>query len=111
MLDYVFLEEAEPDFDDAVAYLNDNYPAITDSFIKAVEDAINDIREFSGWWPVWPEAEDWPEWDEVPKPQSHRLKDYDYRIVYVVIDDIVIIIAVASTKREPGYWRTRVKSL
>jgi len=63
MLDYVFLEEAETDFDDAVAYLNINYPAITESFIIAVKDAINDIREFPGWWPVWPETEDWPEWE------------------------------------------------
>ena len=33
---------------------------------------------------------------------------FPYRIVYFVEDDLLTVVAVAHSKRRPGYWRDRV---
>ena len=38
-----------------------------------------------------------------------RLKRYPYHVVYVVHDGTVFVVAVACTRREPGYWRHRLE--
>ncbi len=36
------------------------------------------------------------------------VKKFPFRIVYRVVDDGVLIVAVANAKRRLGYWRNRV---
>ena len=36
------------------------------------------------------------------------VNEFPFRIVYRVVDDGVLIVAVAHAKRRPGYWRDRV---
>lgn len=43
-----------------------------------------------------------------PDIRSAKVKRFPYRIVYVVIDDAIDVIAVAHAKRRPGYWRRRL---
>ena len=36
------------------------------------------------------------------------LRRFSYGIVYVVVDDVLWIVAVAHNRRRPGYWQGRV---
>ena len=37
------------------------------------------------------------------------LRKFPFSIVYAVVSDLVLIVAVAHGSREPGYWRPRVQ--
>jgi toxin ParE1/3/4 len=41
---------------------------------------------------------------------QHRacsLIDFPYQIIYRVVGDVMVVIAVAHTSRRPGYWKRR----
>jgi toxin ParE1/3/4 len=41
---------------------------------------------------------------------QHRacsLVDFPYQIIYRVVGDVMVVIAVAHTSRRPGYWKRR----
>ncbi len=38
-----------------------------------------------------------------------KLIGFPYNIVYVIRGDVVFIIAIAHHRRQPGYWRTRLR--
>ena len=52
----------------------------------------------------------WPGWDREPVVRSKGVSDFPYRVVYFAADDLLMIVAVAHSKRRPGYWRDRVES-
>lgn len=35
-------------------------------------------------------------------------RGFPYRVIYFARDDLLMIVAVAHTKRRPGYWRERL---
>ncbi|MGQ0847085.1 MAG: type II toxin-antitoxin system RelE/ParE family toxin [Sporichthyaceae bacterium] len=41
--------------------------------------------------------------------RSAPVRRFPYRIVYLVHDDAIRVLAVAHTRREPRYWRDRVE--
>jgi len=50
----------------------------------------------------------WPGWDREATVRSKGVTDFPYRIVYFVREDLLTILAVAHSKRRPGYWRDRI---
>jgi plasmid stabilization system protein ParE len=38
-----------------------------------------------------------------------RLRGYPYAVVYQLLEDSLVVIAVAHTSRRSGYWRSRLK--
>ena len=77
-------------------------------FANAVSQAVTGVGEWPEAFPVWEDALTWPEWAEMPAIRSHRVTGYDFRIFYFAQPTIISILAVASTRRKPGYWRARV---
>jgi len=43
-----------------------------------------------------------------PDVRSAKVMRFPYRVVYVVVDDRIDVIAVAHAKRRPGIWRRRL---
>ena len=39
-----------------------------------------------------------------------RVRRFPYQVVYLVIDDDIVVIAIAHDRRQPGYWMSRVES-
>jgi hypothetical protein len=37
------------------------------------------------------------------------LRRFPFGVIYVVVDDIVWVVAVAHARRRPGYWRDRAR--
>ena len=44
-----------------------------------------------------------------PRTRQHQLHRFPYAIVYQVRDDEIVIVAVAHLRRQPRYWRGRIK--
>ena len=42
--------------------------------------------------------------------RSKGVNGFPYRVVYFVAGEQLVVVAVAHTKRRPGYWRDRVRS-
>ena len=36
------------------------------------------------------------------------VKRFPYQVIYLLSDDTIVVVAVAHTRRRPGYWRDRV---
>lgn len=113
MMDYRYLDEAKAEEIDHLIHLDRATfnTSAGDRFEQAVQHAITSIRENPEAWPIFDNASDWPEWDGLPIPRSHGVPKHRYRVIYVVLNDEVVIIAIASTWRKPGYWRDRINSL
>jgi len=43
--------------------------------------------------------------------RRYRLNRFPYGIIYAVVEDEVVVIAIAHLHREPGYWRARLQDL
>ena len=74
-----------------------------DRFEADVLAAVRAVSDMPAAWPEWPGS------DRGPIVRSKGVTDFPYRVVYVAGDDVLMILAVAHTKRIPGYWRHRVE--
>jgi len=43
--------------------------------------------------------------------QEFHLDVFKFTIVYILLNDIIYIIAVAPQRKKPGYWKSRLKDL
>lgn len=91
-----FLEPAQHELDDAIEYFNAEVPALGQAFLLETLAALERIHQFPHGWHLLSE-----------NSRRCRLSRFPYGIIYTVIDDEIIIIAVAHLHREPGYWQQR----
>ena len=67
-------------------------------FTRAVRAAFNLIARFPEAWSAYPKR---------PGVRRFAMKRYPFVIVYRELADEIRVLAVAATKRRPGYWRGR----
>jgi hypothetical protein len=93
-----FLEIAQIELDETVAYYNTESIGLGDIFLLEVLNAIERIKHF-------PEA--WhPFSNNTRRCQLHR---FPYGIIYQILDTEILIIAIAHLHRKPDYWKDRIK--
>ena len=103
-LAFDFHSEAEAEFAADVEWYDDREFGVGGRFADAVRAAIDATLDAPAAWAIW------PGWDREPVVRSKGVNDFPYRVVYFVEGDLVTILAVAHSKRRPGYWRDRVAS-
>lgn len=54
---------------------------------------------------AWPPL---PAWNEDTLVRSKGASGFPHSVVYFVEDDLLTVLAVAHSKRRPGYWRDRI---
>ncbi|MGQ0467729.1 MAG: type II toxin-antitoxin system RelE/ParE family toxin [Sporichthyaceae bacterium] len=96
--------EAQAEFDAGIDWYEDRAFGLGDRFELDVLIAVDASVEDPGAWAKW------PGWDREPVVRSKGVHDFPYRVVYFVQDDLLTVVAIAHTKRRPGYWRERVGS-
>lgn len=96
--------EAEAEFDAAIDWYDERELGLGDRFEVHVLGAVDDSAGTPEAWPVWPGL------DIQPVVRSKGVTDFPFRVVYFLDDDLLMIVAVAHSKRRPGYWRERVPS-
>ncbi|HMR48249.1 MAG TPA: type II toxin-antitoxin system RelE/ParE family toxin [Arachnia sp.] len=95
--------EARAEFDADIDWHDDREVGLGDRFEDEVLVALDASVAAPEAWAVW------PGWDREPVVRSKRVREFPYRVVYFVQDDQLTIVAVAHTKRRPGYWQGRIK--
>lgn len=101
-LAFEFHPEAETEFDADVFWFEDRETGLGLRFRTQVGVAIDAAAEDPGAWAVW------PNWEREPLVRSKGVTGFPYRVIYFVHDNRLTIVAVAHSKRRPGYWRERV---
>jgi plasmid stabilization system protein ParE len=100
MKDYEFLEPAQIELEEEVKYYNAQQPGLGYDFAKEVADTLARILRY-------PEA-----WTKLSKRTRRcRTKRFPYGVFYQITGDKILIVAVGHLRREPSYWRNRVKSI
>jgi plasmid stabilization system protein ParE len=85
------------EFRDARRWYALRSPLAAQRFIDAVDHAVQRIAGAPDRWPVYQGPHLWV-----------RLQRFPYVLYYRVIDpDEVLIVALAHSRRRPGYWRRR----
>lgn len=98
MKPYRFVEEADAEFQEQIRYFDAQLTGLGDKFIDDVEATIALIRQYP---------------DSGAQLSAHvrkrRLRVFRYNVVYVNDPVEIIVVAVASHYRRPGYWRNRLR--
>ncbi len=100
MRSYDFLEPAQIELEEEVRYFNEREKDLGYEFAKEVANTISRILKY-------PEA-----WTKLSKRTRRcRTRRFPYGVIYQIRGDKKLIVAVAHLRREPWYWRARVKSI
>ena len=92
------LAVAEQELDDAISHYNEESAGLGDAFLLETLAALDRIRKY-------PEA-----WHPLGRQiRRCRLRRFPYGLIYALDEGDVLILALAHTSREPGYWRDRLK--
>ena len=92
-----FLDLAESELDEAIAYFNRQVAGLGDRFQREVEATVALITEYP----------------EIGSPitkrvRKFRVRKFKHKVIYVFDGAEIIIIAVAHHKKRPRYWRRRI---
>jgi len=94
---YEFLPEARAEFEQAVAHYDQCGLGLGDEFTDEVEAAIQRILN---------QPEAWSNYHHATRRCLARR--FPYGVVYQIHPNLILIIAVAHLRREPGYWGARL---
>jgi plasmid stabilization system protein ParE len=92
-----FLETAEAELEEAIAYFDRQVIGLGARFQREVENTVALIEEHP--------AIGAPLTKRIRK---FRVRKFKYKVVYVLDNDEILIIAVAHHKKRPRYWRHRI---
>ncbi len=94
----VFLEEAEYELDQAIAYYEFQSPGLGQQFLQEVLNALDRISGFPHAWH--------PLSENTRRCQMAR---FPYGLIYSILESEIVIVSVANLHREPGHWKDRMK--
>ena len=92
-----FLTPAEIEMLEASIYYESQAAYLGDDFLDIVEAAVTEIAET---------PEIWPEID--PGIRRRVLRRFPYSVLYQIINEEIIIVAVMHHKQKPHYWIDRL---
>lgn len=91
------LAVAQRELDEVVQYYNGQAPGLGDAFLLETIAAIDRIRRFpQGWHPLGTTL------------RRCLLRRFSYGLIYAREGTDILVVAVAHTHRQPGYWRGRI---
>ncbi len=67
-------------------------------FLAATENAFVDIKRYPRLWRKF-----------AGRFQRYLVQRFPFAVIYTMESDIIYVIAVIHLKRDPGYWRDRIK--
>jgi plasmid stabilization system protein ParE len=99
----VFHREASAELEEAEDWYEAQRPGLGDDLSAEVERALGLIEESPTVWPRWPGA------PPLPVVRRFLLARFPFALAYLAEPSRVVVLAVAHTKRRPGYWFHRAK--
>lgn len=95
------LEEAEDELREAILYYEDRQDGLGSEFFGRVTEMIAAIRVDPERFPLYEGKR------MARKFRRVRVRRFPYLLVFEVRTDKVLVVAVAHTRRRPGYWANR----
>ena len=92
--------EAEDDLKEAFSWYEDNRTGLGHDFLMQVDAGINFIKRNPDVHPI-----------EYKGTKKHLIKRFPYKIIYLVEEEKIVILAVTHGKRNPVLIRKRVDSI
>lgn len=92
--------EAEDDLKEAFSWYEDNRTGLGHDFLMQVDAGINFIKRNPDVHPI-----------EYKGTKKHLIKRFPYKIIYLVEEEKIVILAVIHGKRNPVLIRKRVDSI
>ena len=91
------LDMAQFELDEAIEFYNYENPGLGEAFLDEFLRGIGRIKDF-------PEA-----WQPCSK-QTRRclIRRFPYGIIYKILKNEILVVAVAHLHRKPDYWRDRI---
>jgi plasmid stabilization system protein ParE len=93
--------EANAELATSAEWYERRQPGLGSAFSSAVFRALDTIEEHPDSWPAWPGVH------QTPPIRRFLLSDFPFAVPYVVLEDGVVILAVAHVRRRPGFWLKR----
>jgi toxin ParE1/3/4 len=85
----------------AVSWYADRSLESASRFAALVDAAIGGIRVRPEAWALWPGRDD---------VRRRVLRRFPYSVVFLVREEVVVVVAIAHHKRRPGYWLRRLRT-
>ena len=96
-LSVYFLEPAERELLDAIAYYNDQINGLGFEFAIEVQKTIERIINY---------PESWVKLSA--RTRKCRCNRFPYNVIYFKEDPSILIVAIMHSKRKPNYWQNRI---
>ncbi|MCK4393761.1 type II toxin-antitoxin system RelE/ParE family toxin [Candidatus Bipolaricaulota bacterium] len=93
-----FLDPAEAEFVDAIAYYNTQSEGLGYDFAAEVKRTIGRIVQYSDAWASLSQ-----------RTRRCRTNRFPYGVVYQVRGDTILIVAVMHLHKHPGSWKSRLE--
>ena len=94
---YSFHPSAKTEFTETIEYYEECRIGLGLEFAKEVYSTIQRVVQF-------PEA-----WSPLSKSTRRCLTSrFPYGLIYQILDDEILIIAIMQLNRKPGYWKERI---
>jgi toxin ParE1/3/4 len=97
-----YVTEALAEYEAAAVWYDDHSPGAGEDFTDAIERAESLIAEMPRTWPQWPGAR--------AGVRRYLIPGLLYSIAYEIVDNEIVILAVAHQRRRPGYWFSRTST-
>ncbi len=91
------LAQAQQEIDEAFDWYFKRSPDAADAFLTEIGVALKQIAAQPQLYPAY-----------TTNTRRRLLETYPYSVVFQAKEDMTLIVAVAHSKRRPGYWRKRV---
>ncbi len=92
-----FTEPASIELDDAIEYYSLRLNEVGKLFLDEVLETIDLIRQFPQIWP-----------QNSGHTRKAILRHFPYNLIYSIMNDRIVVIAIAHQNREPEYWIDRL---
>jgi toxin ParE1/3/4 len=96
----IFTEEAERELAEASEWFDEHTGIGSSGFVALIREVVEAISET-------PFAA--PPWSYAPEFRAWTLRRIPYRVIYEVQDQVVRIVAIAHTSRDPEHWLDRLR--
>ena len=101
MIPYVFVAEAEAELFAAAEDYERAVPGLGEAFLSEFSQALSLSREY-------PQAgQGWPDTPPGLNVRRRLMNRFPFGIAYQLVNDRLVILAVAPLRRRPGYWLDR----
>lgn len=100
----LLVEQFEPaalaEFEDAVAYYQTQQPGLGEDFVAAVKQQVGALLDSPGIGQ--------PVGNKSMELRRSRVRGFPYTIIYRLMGEVLLIVAVAHQRRRPDYWHYRL---